>query len=269
MNDILDKITKLKKHAESADAIGNEAEATAFAEMMQRLLAKHKLSMSDVEFHAYQTSNPVGQHSIDYTKYPDVEMKNSRQSWIEKLAGIVGRAHNCRFLVHPGSSRITLVGRKHEAEQCEFVLVTLQRYMERASERARHEYYHAHVADWRTRNLNVTLQMRGYRDNWLMAFVSRLSERYEEERRRLQHEATTSSVALVRVSDLKVVDDWMKEKVDGKKRFSSAGGLGPVARTGHADGQRHGRTAADAVNLRSNAVGPSAPTRQLPDRGGR
>jgi hypothetical protein len=246
---ILDKIGKLKRHAESASAIGNEAEAQAFAEMMQRLLAKHKISMTDIEFKEFQDSNPIANYPIDYSKYPDLEMRKSRQAWIERLAGIVSAAHNCRFAVYTKSSRLSLIGRKSEVEQCEFVLVVLQRFVERASDRARHEYYHQHVEEWRKTGQNVTYRMRGYRDNWIDSFVRRLGERYDDEAARLRREAAAGCVALVRVSDLKAVDDFVKGQ-----SWKSASKLGPVARTAHADGMRHGRAAAEKVNLRSNAL---------------
>lgn len=251
---VIEQIAKLKAHAESAKAIGSDKEAQAFAEMMQRLLAKHKLSMTDIEFMQYQDKNPIGNYPIDYAKYPDIELYSARQAWIERLAGIVGRAHNCRYAYYTKSSRISLIGRKHEAEQCEFVLIVLQRYVEAASDRARHEYYHAHVAQWKREGRHVAGQMKGYRDNWISAFVSRLAQRYDEEKRRLEREAAAACVALVRVSDLKAVDDWVEAGKTSGMFEKKSHALGPVARTAHADGQRHGAAAADEVNLRSNAV---------------
>lgn len=43
-------------HAESAEKIGNEEEAQAFAAMLQKLLLKHKLSMTEVEVAAEDLS---------------------------------------------------------------------------------------------------------------------------------------------------------------------------------------------------------------------
>jgi 1,6-anhydro-N-acetylmuramate kinase len=45
---ILEKLGKIKAHMESAQEIGNEAEAQAFASMLQNLLTKHKLEMTDI-----------------------------------------------------------------------------------------------------------------------------------------------------------------------------------------------------------------------------
>jgi hypothetical protein len=47
---ILDKLGKIKAHMESAQEIGNEAEAQAFAAMLQSLLLKHKLEMTDIQY---------------------------------------------------------------------------------------------------------------------------------------------------------------------------------------------------------------------------
>ena len=51
--------------AEGAKAIGSEAEAQAFAEMLQKLLMDHKLEMTDLEFEEMEKEQPVERHMID------------------------------------------------------------------------------------------------------------------------------------------------------------------------------------------------------------
>jgi hypothetical protein len=147
-----------------------------------------------------------------------------------------------------------LVGRTSDAQQCEFVLLVLWRYMQRASDRARHEYYHANIDMWRAAgHRDVTWKMKGYRDTWLTAFVLRLAVRYEEERRALHTEAASTGVAMVRVSDLKPAQDWIDAAVKGKD-LRNAGGLQHETRHWHSEGHRDGTRAANDVRLRSNAV---------------
>ena len=56
---ILEKLGKIKNHMESAKEIGNEAEAQAFAAMLQTLLLKHKLSLTDVEYASEMKDEPI------------------------------------------------------------------------------------------------------------------------------------------------------------------------------------------------------------------
>ena len=51
---ILDKLGKIKAHMESAAEIGNVAEAQVFGVMLQNLLAKHKLEMTDITYNCHK-----------------------------------------------------------------------------------------------------------------------------------------------------------------------------------------------------------------------
>ena len=122
MNDrekIVDKIRKLKAHAESAETIGSEAEAQAFAAAMQRLMNEHTVTMTDIEFKEYERDEPVDEWNIDYSKYDDIKVKSSRIAWIERLASIVAKAYHCpdtRYVkiitYHLGRSFVGLRGRR-------------------------------------------------------------------------------------------------------------------------------------------------------------
>jgi len=56
---ILEKLGKIKAHMESAKEIGNEEEAQAFAAMLQNLLLKHKLEMTDVQYAREMQDEPI------------------------------------------------------------------------------------------------------------------------------------------------------------------------------------------------------------------
>ena len=70
---LIDKLKKIKAHADSAEKIGNEEEAYAFAAMLQKLLAKHNLDMSQIEWEEkkQQATNPI-RGCITRVKAPDV-----------------------------------------------------------------------------------------------------------------------------------------------------------------------------------------------------
>jgi len=267
---LLDKLAKLKRHADSAKAIGSLAEAETFAAKFQQLLLQHKLEATDIELEQQERAEPVGHHRIDYSKYPDVKVRNARVQWIERLASIVARAHFCRILIHHGSSRITLVGRKSDAAVAEYMLVTLQRAAERLADAAYAEFTvecvkecavcgrdkgshfhagHQFVPNW--------ARARGYRGAFIQSFIIRLHERFQAERRAAE---TSTSTALVRLNTA----DQAVETFMAKGKYEKASALSrPVS--SNQEGHRDGRAAADRVNIKANAVGTSAGNRQLED----
>lgn len=251
---LMDKLAKLRRHADSAKEIGNEAEAQAFAEMFQRLVMEHKVNVSDIEFEQQEVEEPVDRHYINYQK-AEIPLKKRRIDWIESLAGVVAGAHFCRILVHVGSSRITLVGRKSDCEVAEYVLVTLQRSAEKMAEKAYYKHWFElfevcrHCGGQKKGHSSThhafsssTYKASGFKGSWLDAFVARLAQRYNE----LRRAATSESTALVRVNRAeKAVVEWIDENVKGKAQALQVGGKW------NAEGSRQGRAAADALDLGS------------------
>jgi hypothetical protein len=242
---VIDKLRKLKAHADSAEKIGSQAEAEAFAEMMQRLLLKHKLEMTDIEFDKMEVEEPVDAHHIDYRKYEGAEkdgirFKKVRVAWVEWLARIVAKAHFCRIMVHQRSNVISLIGRRSDAEVAEFMIVTLQRLVFRMAIRARLDYMKDCKRTGEVPNCD------GFKASWTRAFIGRLSERYEAER---QTQAHSSSTALIRFNRSEhAVADWMKENT------KKAAVIHGSRMDGNAEGDRRGRAAADSVSLKANVV---------------
>jgi hypothetical protein len=222
------------------------------------MLLEHKLSMSDLDFETMEKDSPVVKHYIDYASY-GVKVKKTRVAWIEELAFIVARAHFCRILVHPGSSRITLVGKEEDIAVAEYLFITLQRAAEKISARAydiyrneeRRKSIEAYGEAGRHGSLPHTF---GFRESFLASFINRLRERLRE----LQATMTaSSSTALVRVnrSEAAVVEfmEQYKKNAGALSRPSSA----------HGEGARRGRSAADAIELGRKGVAASKPSGRL------
>jgi hypothetical protein len=251
---VLDRIRKLKAHADSAEKIGSQAEAEAFAEMIQRLLLKHKIEMTDIEFEKMELEEPVGPHHIDYRKYDGAEKdgvrhKKARVAWVERLAGIVAKAHFCRIMVHQHSNTLTLIGRKSDAEVAEYMIVTLQRLIFRMAIRARLDY----VKECRIQGLEANCD--GFKASYVLAFTVRLAERYEAERKA---QASATSVALIRFNKSeRALKEWMAENT--RRAAVIHGSRGDA----NAEGHRRGYAAADAVNLKANAIGGERPKGEL------
>src|SRR4051812_11592634 len=98
---IVEKLAKIKAHADSAKAIGNEQEAQAFAGMLQQMLLKHKLEMSDLDYRKEMESEPIIEHWPEtefvadkvgyhyrYKIAPDIDI-GPRTQWIEELAMLI------------------------------------------------------------------------------------------------------------------------------------------------------------------------------------
>jgi len=243
---IIDKLRKLRAHAESAEKIGSINEAEAFAAMFQQLLMRHNLELNDVEFEEEQKDEPIERETINWQEYNDplINYGAKRVAWLESLAVVVTRAFFCRILVRSGSSRITIVGTRSNVEVATYMFITLARSAEKL---VRSEY--------RAYKKENPEGGKGFRVSFLSAFVERLSQRFYEERKTAE---TSSSTALVRLNRAEsAVVEWM-QKFAGR-----ASGIGGGRDYENAEGRRRGRAVADSLNLKSNAVRGGAPRGQL------
>lgn len=268
---LIDRLGKLKRAAEGEEKLGNEAAAQAFADMFQRLLLEHKLEATDLDFERAEAEVKVGTHRINYSQYPDIKVRKKRVDWIETLGQVIANAHFCKILVQANSSRITLVGRPEDCQVVEYLFITLQRAAEQLANKAYADFSTECVKEcsicgkqksahrkgnggrpqffcpgdrWTEFSPNWA-KCRGYRESFLDSFIWRLRDRYNEARRA----AESNSQALVRLNKIdSVVLEWIEDNIKGKASAFS----GTVAWNRH--GQQHGRAAADAIELRANAV---------------
>jgi hypothetical protein len=241
---IIDKLKKIHAMSEGAAAIGNEKEAQAFAEMFEKLLTRHKLDMSDIDFTTLEKEEPVGEHHIDFDKHPEFKVKKSPVQWQTILAKIVADAHYCQIVRFTGSNTFYLVGRKSDTEVAEYAIITLIRAADKIARKEDGAFYRKCL-----REDGHTQRARGYRDSFLLGFINRLKERYDEARR---DPNASTSMALVRISrERKAVEDFMKSLREAGETRSM------VSRkkwSGNREGNRRGREVADSVNLGGKAI---------------
>lgn len=240
---LLNKLAKIQAHAESAEEIGNEAEAQAFAGMLQQLCLKHKIAMSDIQFQEEEKSEPIKERHMDFDK-GKIKKKASRIQWQEHLAIVIAEAHFCRVLVHSGCNTITLVGRESDMAVAEYLFVTLARAIDKMANKAHGKLYREHFAK------GTTAKMKGFKSSYKNAFINRLTERFEEQKEQAVQE---SSTALVRVEKIE------EELVDHMKRYDKATGLS-THRQFNADGVIAGREAADSIDLKGNGINAGGPS---------
>lgn len=243
---IIDKLRKLRAHAESAQKIGNEAEAQAFAAKVQELLSKYKLSMSQVEYEARDEKDPIAEERVNWEAH-GFKQKRQRIAWVEILASIVARAYYCRILIAPGSNTIWFVGRNEDRKMAEFMLVTLIRFLDGEG-----KYYSGLAGQEYVKFYNeckargCVEESRGFREAFLRGFITRLSKRFDDELRRVSAEVSTST-AIIRVSNaLAEVDRYMEKFKDHASSVHM--------NRSNVEGYARGRAAADRVNLKPNVL---------------
>jgi hypothetical protein len=101
---IIDRLQKLIAHERSAREVGNIAEAEAFAAKIQTMLTTHKLTMTDVEFEAQDTVDPIGQDEVCLDG-------RSTPTWQVYLAQSIARNFFCCVLGVSRENRQTFIGR--------------------------------------------------------------------------------------------------------------------------------------------------------------
>lgn len=260
---IIEKLAKIKAHADSAKAIGNEEEAKAFAAMLQNLLLKHKLEMTDVEYAAEMKDEPIVEkwpdtewsyesHRRIYKDFPDVEVVNRRREWAEMLANIIADAYSSRIMVVKGRSIIIFVGHKSNVAICEYLFLTMLRVAEKLSANAAKTYRAEYRAQYGAGDTP-----KGYRESWLMGFCMRISQRMKEERDAFGAKPGQST-ALVRVNKEALAVKSYMDKYQGKKAASLN-----QQKHHNPDGYADGKRAANDINIRGNAVNAGQPNKQL------
>ena len=231
---------------------------SAATEMLQKMLLAHKLEMSDIEFEVMERDEPVIQRAMVYPPNPDAarnygKRRKTRVAWMEQLAGVIARAHFCSIVVHPSSTRLSLIGRPDDIMVAEYMIIVLQRAADRLGYNAKQTY----KAELAKAGRDVK-EAAGFRESWVTAFTRRLADRYEAERRA----QTGQSTAMVRINraDL-AVKDFIKAAYADKNLKATTG----LARRSahHREGTARGTAAANAVELRANALKSGNTARRL------
>jgi hypothetical protein len=264
---LITKLGKIKAHAESAKEIGNEAEAEHFASMLQQLLLRHKLEMTDLEYAAEMQSEPIIEkfpkavyvangrdpskgHYV-YADYPDVEITSKPTAWVEMLANIIADHNSCRILVWDRSSKIGFVGHKTNVAIAEYLFITMLRAAHKISDTAAKKFRR----EWRAK-YGVGSTPPGYRESFLTGFIGRINTRLNEQRNQFGKE----SLAIVRVNREALE---VKSYVDGK--YKKTDREAPELKVFNHQAYRDGQNLANQMDINGKAVKEAMPNQQLPE----
>ena len=241
---IVDKIKKLHDHAKSAAKIGSEAEAQAFAAMMQKLMSEHKILMSEIEHAKLDETDPVVYvyTSGEALRKGKPYFPQQRMMWMELLARTVAKAHYCESAVVLRSAKQIFIGRRTDGEAAKAAFD----YLAVAAQHLASDAYQAGHAEakrlgrpWRP----------GFRESWLVGFCQRLNERYDEELNAIKAKWANSGTALIRLTDAMTVVKQFMEKAEMKK----APRLQRLE-VSNEDGYQKGRKAAEDVALKEGST---------------
>lgn len=275
---IIQKLGKIKAHQESAAAIGNEAEAEHFARMLNQLLMKHKLEMTDIEYDMEVKDEPVETHDVGggttwkdgkrfYKEYPDVEIKQKRCEWSEDLANMISRTYGCSYLLAKGTSRIWFVGRKSNVAIVEYMYITMLRTIETLSWK---EYKTArNKCKWQQiKGLSKDEQktayvdygeLEGYRASWINGFVNRINVLLRD-MQKAEEKNPEGGTALMRINnDGLATKQFLKDLLKDRKPLSSLNGGNSWNGKGYSDG----KAKADEVGLTARGMGKAAKRGEL------
>jgi hypothetical protein len=229
---VIETLRKLLAHQKSAESIGSEAEAAAFADKVQDLLTKHHLEIEDIE-----VGDETEDVAEDHIYFERVGLPRRRSGWFERLALAVARNHFCDIAIWPGGGAFTLIGKRADREVAGFMIVYLARV-------ARHLC---------KRDLMTLLRSRprtrrtAWRQSFLHAFALEIAIRYYLLRQRAG--SVYGSEALVKIE---AAESLVKRYVDARfhqrtKQLSRPGGF---SQSGAARGRFH----ASQVSLKPAAL---------------
>ena len=224
---LVQRIGKLKAKADSARNLGNLKEAESFAQKTTELLAKHKLTITDVEYTHLQKIEPVEEQEV---RGPDFGVVNKRQRnpWQQELASVLAQHNSCRILATTGSNMITFVGRLSDREIAVYLFCSLVMQL------------HA-IADekWAEGKRLYGNMPKGWYRSWLMGATVGIGQKLDEMKWALEDEAhrTGKGHALVRLTG-KAVDQYIDQMYTG-----NAPSMGTVLdHDAYLDGRAHGRS---------------------------
>lgn len=237
----LDKIKKLLDHAASAEKIGNEHEAAAFASAAQKMLLSHKLSMADVE----NLSELEAEVKIDCESYDweaaGMKGKGKRCQWTEQLAATLAAHNGCKILVYDKSNKVKIIGSESSRLVVAYLLDILARFAIDSMNKEYRKQYH------QLKKTGDTWMLKGFRRGFMLGFVKRIDERLEEQKSKDMAETVTERGLMVLDKEEQAVKDFMEENYNVRPAKKLGG------RINH-NGIEAGRNAGDDAHLKCNGV---------------
>ena len=245
---ILDKIRKLLKLSEGANAVGSIHEATAAAARAQALLFEHKLDMADVPIGS-DDPEPIKQHEVGYQE------RGSRITrWRLSLLSTVVAHNFCRIAWRNlDNATCNVIGRESDVQTVRYLFAFLAVEIDRLC-----------LADLKIRRLDkgsAKTWANNFRHGAVEAVGAKLREMAAARRRAATVDATADHGRALMVIDREkaALDLYYQQNIEGKVRR----GAGSYHRGNNA-ARAAGRAAGSGINFNSQISGGR--TKALPGK---
>lgn len=191
-NKILDKIKKLMRHKESAEAIGSTAEAEVFAVKIQKLLNEYNLSLSDISLEERQDN-------ITKTK-EDAKSPGFKGRSSYRVMKVVAKFNWCKVYCSSKSTDnyMILVGSPENIEVCKYIHSVVFNVAVKEGRKSYSKYKKEFEENVIKRALfNKPISRGAYLRTFIEGFSSGLYDKFEAEQNQFKKENTNAGAIIV------------------------------------------------------------------------
>lgn len=231
------RIQKLHAMAVGAREVGSLAEADAFMEGVEKMLAAHNLDMSIVDVDLRNLTDPLGQSSVWGAMH---RHQGKPSKWTRILGAAVAEAHYCAMLSSINTSALFFYGRETNHVTAKRMYIYLRDTAERLCGVA-----YLDEAKRRRQEYGTEKGLWQWRLNWLEGFATQVYVRYGVLRARVE---SNNAMALVHTSVVQEAAAF----ADGDACEASS--REPVSAPLNTSALRAGARAADSISLRPAAL---------------
>lgn len=223
MTEVINRLRKLREHAESARAIGNDAEALAYLDKVRDLMDAKGLTEDDIRSADTPADELTTAHAAAFGVLR--ERRAPPDDWEIMLGNAVASLHGVVALFYGTRSSPMFFGRRQQIEAACLAYLRLHRY---AYDTARHR-----TAEYQ-KHLRATAghgNTMGFRMSWLDGFAAMVRERVDDPSR-------ARGTAIVSRAVAEAQEALDARKVATKERRKAPGIINPH---GFADGVNHAK----------------------------
>lgn len=213
---------KLKAMADSAEEVGNDAEAKAFAVKMQKVMHQYSIDLSEIEYQDVRDEKII-QRIVRMSEVGHKDMKR-KEVWTRDLALSLATHFFCRVHHYRSSNMLSFVGREEHVESLKCTLAAFIYLTFKLQRKAYHKIYwsvrppQSHMSVEERRAI-----LKGFKPSWRSGFSTGIAVALKEEIEKRKQVEDEGQYALIRLKDMMTtVDDYISENVTFSKRQSTS-----------------------------------------------
>jgi tRNA nucleotidyltransferase/poly(A) polymerase len=244
---MIDKLKKLLKHKESAEAIGSMAEAEAFAARITALLSEYKLEMADIQETEFrEVEEDIEKEYVDLDAL-GIGFTDRRDTLMSTLANIVAKANFCVVIGNGKGNGFMMIGKKTDRQIATYIFHVLYRYSREEAERQYRAQYYQHKLR------GTTYLMKGFKKSFLHGFNMAIAERLKKQEEDAQY---TQAQGLVLYNQKEAVQKWIKQNLRTVQKQSAIN-------VGNSNARQQGYSYGKSVSLNSGIAAGKGGVKQI------